>query len=125
MVPVPRTSNLWLLPLLHNDVAPKLQMPMINFPAFDRSSNVYGFLENFNKFRVTNGKADQQMFLLLFTHLKGKAVEWHAAVVWKTPPNQWEQVFTCIGSCYVGGPPQLRVARLLSSLKLQQEAVGQ
>lgn len=63
---------------------------------------------------------DQQIVLLLFTHLTGSAAEWYAAKVGGTPPNSWARSLPNLGVGW-GGPPQLKAAAFLSTLKMSKD----
>lgn len=78
-------------------------MLTINFPTFDGMGHVHDLLEKFYNYGVTHGLDEQQTISLLFTHLKGTAVEWYAAEVGKTLPTECDQVFSQFGNHFGGG----------------------
>lgn len=100
---VPHTPLPQVPSIIPTVMIPKLKMPTTSFPTFDGTGHVHEFLEKFYNYGNTHGLVEQQIILLLFTYLKGTAVEWYAAVVGKTPPTEWDQEVTSFGR-------QIRVA---------------
>lgn len=99
-------------------MSPMLKLPPITFQMMDGTGHVDDFLENFNNYGITHGLVEQQIILLLFTHLKRAGVKWCAAEVGKVPPMMWDQVVASFRSCFKATLPQLWAGTLLSAIKL-------